>query len=44
LLPDLEGVDTIQKQLEIVLRKAGLSPFEDLKNVDIYRFTVKRYR
>ncbi|MFO7881727.1 MAG: AmmeMemoRadiSam system protein A [Kosmotogaceae bacterium] len=40
LLPDLEGVDTVQKQLSIALRKAGISPEEDYK---IYRFKVNRY-
>lgn len=43
LLPDLEGVDTVEYQLEIAKQKAGLSDlsFEDL---DVYRFTVKRYK
>lgn len=40
LLPDLPGVDTIQQQLTIVKRKAGI--FSDEK-VTIYRFTVERY-
>jgi len=40
LLPDLEGVDTVKKQLSIVLRKAGISPEEDYK---VYKFKVKRY-
>lgn len=40
LLPDLEGVDTVKKQLSIVLRKAGISPEEDYK---IYKFKVNRY-
>ncbi|MFW6119638.1 MAG: AmmeMemoRadiSam system protein A [Petrotogales bacterium] len=40
LLPDLEGVDTVRKQLSIVLRKAGINPEEDYK---IYRFKVNRY-
>jgi len=44
LLPDLEGVDTVHEQLEIVMRKAGLSPFEDLDSIIIYRFTVNRYK
>lgn len=41
LLPDLEGVDTIQKQLSIALRKAGIRESEDYS---IFRFSVERYR
>lgn len=41
LLPDLEGVDTVEKQLDIAKRKAGISPEEP---VDIERFEVRRYR
>ncbi len=41
LLPDLEGVDTVQKQLEIAMYKAGIMP--DETDVDIYKFTVTRY-
>jgi len=42
-LPDLEGVDTVDYQLEIAKQKAGLSgvPVEQL---NIQRFTVKRYK
>lgn len=41
LLPDLEGVDTVQEQLRITKMKAGIPPHED---VEIYRFEVKRYK
>ncbi len=41
LLPDLEGVDTVEEQLRIAKMKAGIGPDED---TDIYRFEVKRYR
>lgn len=41
LLPDLEGVDTVERQLEIAKMKAGINP-RDTK-VDIYKFEVKRY-
>lgn len=41
LLPDLEGVDTVKKQLEIALSKAGIDPSEDFK---IYKFTIIRYK
>lgn len=40
LLPDLEGVDTIEYQLEVARNKAGIRPGEPLQ---LYRFTVKRY-
>lgn len=40
LLPDLDGVDTIEQQLEIALQKAGIQPRE---NYSIQRFEVKRY-
>jgi uncharacterized protein len=41
LLPDLEGVDTVEEQLRITKMKAGIMP-ED-KDVEIYRFMVDRY-
>ena len=41
LLPDLEGVDTVKKQLEICRMKAGIDPNEPVK---LYRFEVKRYK
>lgn len=41
LLPDLEGVDTVEEQLAIALQKAGIKPDE---RYDIERFEVKRYR
>lgn len=40
LLPDLEGIDTIDEQFDIAMRKGGLAPNEQ---VEIYRFCVKRY-
>jgi AmmeMemoRadiSam system protein A len=40
LLPDLEGVDTPEYQIEIARRKAGIGPHEP---VELYRFEVKRY-
>jgi len=43
LLPDLEGVDTVEQQLAIAKQKAGLSGVPD-KDLEIYRFTVNRYR
>jgi AmmeMemoRadiSam system protein A len=41
LLPALEGVNTVEEQLAVVLRKAGIGPGE---NYRIFRFTVDRYR
>ena len=40
LLPDLEGVDTVEYQVDIAMRKAGISPDEPMQ---MYRFEVKRY-
>ena len=40
LLPDLEGVDTVEYQIDIAKRKAGIYPDEKVK---LYRFEVKRY-
>jgi hypothetical protein len=41
LLPDLEGVDTAEQQIDICRRKAGIMPNE---KVQLYRFEVKRYK
>ncbi len=41
LLPDIEGVDTVERQIEICRLKAGIAPDEPVK---IYKFTVRRYR
>jgi AmmeMemoRadiSam system protein A len=41
LLPDLEGVDSVEEQLRIARMKAGIAPQED---IEIFRFRVKRYR
>jgi len=41
LLPDLEGVDTVEEQLLIALQKAGISTSEKYK---IERFEVTRYK
>lgn len=40
LLPDLPGVETVEQQIRITLRKAGISEHEKF---DVYRFTVERY-
>jgi MEMO1 family protein len=41
LLPDIEGVDTAAKQVEIASRKAGISLGEA---VNLFRFSVQRFR
>ena len=41
LLPDLEGVDSVEEQLSIAARKAGIDPDEKM---ELYRFTVTRYK
>ena len=41
LLPDLEGVDTVDAQVNIAAMKAGISLSED---IELYRFEVKRYK
>lgn len=41
LLPDLEGVDTAEYQVDICRQKGGISPDEPVK---LYRFEVKRYK
>lgn len=40
LLPDLEGVETIEQQLSIARKKAGIP---DGASVNIFRFSVRRY-
>ncbi|MDR1376826.1 MAG: AmmeMemoRadiSam system protein A [Synergistaceae bacterium] len=42
LLPDLEGVDTVEQQLGIAARKAGILRIDDA--VTIERFRVDRYK
>lgn len=42
LLPDLEGIDTVDEQLRITKMKAGIDP--DDKDVEIFRFTVERFK
>jgi len=42
LLPDLEGVDSVDEQIKIAALKAGISLAEE--GIEIYRFEVKRYK
>ncbi|HXX58121.1 MAG TPA: AmmeMemoRadiSam system protein A [Thermodesulfovibrionales bacterium] len=41
LLPDLEGVESVEEQVRIARDKAGIAPGE---LVELYRFEVRRYR
>ncbi len=41
LLPDLEGVDSVDSQIDICRQKAGIMPDEP---INLYRFEVKRYK
>ena len=41
LLPDLEGVDSVEEQIAICRLKAGISASE---SVDLYRFQVRRFK
>lgn len=41
LLPDLEGVDTVDRQISIAKQKAGIGPRETA--VEIYKFEVVRH-
>ncbi|MFN3478324.1 MAG: AMMECR1 domain-containing protein, partial [bacterium] len=40
LLPDIEGVNTVEEQIRIAKLKAGI--FDD--NFELFKFTVERYR
>jgi len=41
LLPNIDGVEAVSRQIEIAARKAGLPPHAPLK---LYRFRVRRYK
>lgn len=40
LLPDLDGVDTVEQQISIARRKGGIAPGDD---VELFRFEVVRH-
>jgi AmmeMemoRadiSam system protein A len=42
LLPDLEGIDTIEKQIFIACQKADINP--EKEKILIYKFEVKKYK
>lgn len=41
LLPDLEGVDTVEKQISIACQKGGIDP--ERERIIIYKFSVEKY-
>jgi AmmeMemoRadiSam system protein A len=41
LLPDIEGVDTVEEQVDIAKNKAGI---EDSEEIELFRFEVRRYK
>lgn len=43
LLPDLDGVDTVEQQLRIACMKAGIEPSTDYGDIQIERFKVVRH-
>jgi AmmeMemoRadiSam system protein A len=42
LLPDLEGVDTIERQVSIACQKGGINPAKE--KIFVYKFTVEKYQ
>lgn len=42
LLPDLEGIDTVEKQISIACRKGGIDLLKE--KIIIYRFEVEKYQ
>jgi uncharacterized protein (TIGR00296 family) len=42
LLPDLEGVDTVEKQITIACQKGGIDPAQE--QILIYKFSVEKYQ
>lgn len=42
LLPNLEGVDTVEQQISIACQKGGIDPTEE--KLIIYKFTVEKYQ
>ena len=41
LLPDLEGIDTVEKQISIACQKGGINPEQE--KIIIYKFIVEKY-
>jgi len=43
LLPDLQGVETVAHQIGIAMQKAGIPLDTDMEDVELFRFTVRRF-
>lgn len=41
LLPDLEGIDTVEQQISIACQKGDINPEEE--RITIYKFTAEKY-
>ena len=41
LLPDLDGVDSVDDQIEIACQKAGIDP--EREQIELYSFSVEKY-
>jgi len=41
LLPDLEGINTTEEQINIACQKGGIYPYED--KIEFYSFTVEKH-
>jgi AMMECR1 domain-containing protein len=44
LLPNLDGVDSTEKQIEIVKKKAGIDKNKSIEDLNIQFFTTTRYK
>lgn len=42
LLPDLEGIDTVEQQISITCQKGGINP--KMEKVIIYKFSVEKHK
>ncbi len=42
LLPDLEGIDTVEQQISIACQKAGINP--EKEKFYLYKFTVEKHK
>jgi len=42
LLPDLEGINTVEKQIAIACQKGGINPSKE--KIVIFRFTVEKFK
>lgn len=42
LLPDLEGVDTVEKQISIACQKAGINPLQE--KIVVFKFSAEKHQ